>query len=300
MKILKKILVESFFLLESILISLLQYMRKFLHWYQEEDESKLDKSLIASNDLDDFAIVVTTFEARFFKYALPLIREIREHTDIPIFITINGNYEKTQKNINLKKFLTEICQFVNVYPIAFANLRGCAALWNSGIDIADSKNYLILNDDIHINGSRLINAMKDIEFALRNDGLVTINDSFSHFAVSEKCLEEVGLFDEHFLGFGHEDGDYMHRYLVRYGKKHLDIKLSSFLNLSDDSKDLSVSNSISKYSMFNLRMVQEMYKSDEVSGVVSTFDKPMTRVASFVNPRPLFLFRKSHYKDLVE
>jgi hypothetical protein len=275
-------------------------MRKFLQWYQEEDKSKKDKSSISSNEVEDFAVVITTFEARFFKYALPLIKEIREHTDTPIFITINGNYEKSYNNFNLRKFLNVISQFVNIYPIAFANLRGCAALWNSGIEIADSKNYLILNDDIYVNGSHLIEAMKDIESTLINDGLVTINDSFSHFAVSEKCLEEVGLFDEHFLGFGHEDGDYMHRYLVRYGKKHLDIKLSSFLNLSDDSKDLSISNSISKYSIFNLRMVQEMYKSDEVSGIVSTFDKPMTRVATFVNPRPLISFRKKHYKDLVE
>ena len=226
--------------------------------------------------------------------------EIRKYTDLPIFVTINGNYEKTKNNINLKNFLVAIAQFINVYPIAFANLRGCAALWNSGIEIADSKNYLILNDDIYVSGSSLVSVMKEIEFALNSDGLITINSSFSHFAVSEKCLEEVGLFDEHFLGFGEEDGDYIHRYQVKYGKSHLDYKCASFFNLSDASRDTNIVNSVSKYSMFNLRMRESLYNHNEKSTIKGAFDKPMTRIVEFVNPRPVFSFRKKHYKELSE
>ena len=300
MNILKRTLVGSFFLIESFLIRALQFMRKFLQWYQEDKKSNSKSDMHSYGDIGDFAIVITTFEARFFKYALPLVTEIRKHTDLPIYITINGNYEKTRDNINLKNFLFAISQFVNVYPIAFANLRGCATLWNSGIEIADSKNYLVLNDDIHINGSSLIDVMLELESVLRNDGLVTINSSFSHFAISEKCLEEVGLFDEHFLGFGEEDGDYIHRYQVEYGKSHVDYKSDNFFNLSDASRDTNIVNSVSKYSMFNLRMRETFYQHDEKSIVKGAFDKPMTRVVKFVSPRPVSSFRKKHYRELSE
>jgi hypothetical protein len=40
MNILKKVMVGSFFLLESFLIRALQLMRKFLQWYQEDKQSK--------------------------------------------------------------------------------------------------------------------------------------------------------------------------------------------------------------------------------------------------------------------
>jgi hypothetical protein len=79
-----------------------------------------------------------------------LIEEIRKHTEIPVYLMINGNYERNSQAVNLQKFLVLVSKFVNIYPVAFANLWGCSALWNSGIELADAKNYLILNNDIHV------------------------------------------------------------------------------------------------------------------------------------------------------
>ncbi len=287
--------------LDIILVRMFQVVRKSRFLYEGHLKNDV-RSFTSESFCDDFGIIITTFEARLFSYGLPLIAEIRKYTEIDIFIVINGNYETNNHNNNLKEFLASISQFINIYPIAFANLRGCATLWNSGIELSDYTNYLILNDDIEIVGSNLLDEIADLRIKLLNSGLVTINGTFSHFAISEKCIERVGLFDEHFLGFGHEDVDYMYRYWIEYGARHLDHKSISFFNLTDGSRDNSIARqeSTSKYSKFNLNMIQALYKEDRDNGVTAAFDRPMSRVSDFVNPRPLSYFRKEHYGELTD
>jgi hypothetical protein len=299
MHIMRKLITKVFNRLDIIIVKTFQLIRKWR--YQHEGVRTLDVGAI-DNSNNDFVIIITTFEARFFNYAIPLVSEIRGHIDTPIFLVINGNYEKISTNNNLRNLLLSLVKFINIYPITFANLRGCSALWNAGIDAAESRNYLVLNDDIHLIGSNLQQEISHLRNLLQENGLVTINNTFSHFAISEQCISKVGLFDEHFLGFGHEDVDYMHRYRIAYNKDHHVYKSSSFFNLSDASRDPHIASqgSESKYSLFNLKMIKSLYKVDEENGIQSAFDKPMSRISPFVNPRPLAGFREKHYKDLTD
>ena len=47
-----------------------------------------------SSNNSDLSIIISTFEMRFFEFTIPLISMLRKETSLPIFVMINGNYEK--------------------------------------------------------------------------------------------------------------------------------------------------------------------------------------------------------------
>jgi len=253
----------------------------------------------------DFSIIIVTFEARFFEFTIPLISTLRSVCNAPIFVMINGNFEKNFSNYKLQEFLEKLVVFPNIYPSVFSNFRGCAELWNTGIVNADSEYNLILNDDIHVFPEHLNYIVSTLCESLQKNHLVTINRSFSHFGITRQCVQEIGFFDEHFLGIGEEDRDYIFRYEAKFKKSHFNLSTEVFLNISDKSRDNAItsidsSNYTSKYSMFNLKMFQELYKPDSSSTIKGAYDLPMTRKNEFVDPRPVWKFRRNNYGGLTE
>jgi hypothetical protein len=139
-------------LIEGLLLNLLKLLRSRRSIFRSvEENTKHSESFSwTSNEIDDLSIIITTFEARFFEYTIPLITALRTEINLPIFVIINGNYTKNRNNLKLQEFIIELGKFSNIYPAAFSNFHGCAELWNTGIINADSEYFLILNDDIHI------------------------------------------------------------------------------------------------------------------------------------------------------
>jgi hypothetical protein len=172
---------------------------------------------------------------------------------------------------------------------------------------SDSEIFLIFNDDIHIFPKLFRDNLKLITSLVLENGLVTINNSFSYFGVSRKCIEEVGFFDEHFLGMGEEDRDYYYRYEFKYLRKPFNLVTDAFYHYSDESRDESIKKDtekkhkfLQKYSHFNSVIHHELYSSDPGGLTQGQFDYPMKRKEIFVNPRPMWRFRKLNYKKLAE
>jgi hypothetical protein len=260
---------------------------------------------LTQSNRSDFSIIIVTFEARFFEFTLPLITTLRSVTDIPIFVIVNGNFKKGFSNYNLQIFLEKLLVFSNIYPTVFSNFRGCAELWNTGIVNADSEYNLILNDDIHVFPKQFNAFISTLCELLQNHHLVRINRSFSHFGITRQCIQDVGFFDEHFLGMGEEDRDYIFRYETCFKKKHLNLTTEVFLNISDESRDEAVTRVQSddytrKYSMFNSKIFQEFYEPDSNSTITGVYDVPMRRKTDFIDPRPLWKFRISNRDKLSE
>ena len=199
----------------------------------------------------ELGIVITTFEPRLHVFALPLIKSIREVTDTPITLVINGNYDGPANNESLKTLYSELAEIDHVYPVTFYKMVGCASLWNAGILHSDSKFSLILNDDISIQKLGLAADISSALAAMESEELITVNGSWSHFLIGQNLITQIGWFDENFLGFGWEDGDYLLRYLRHFKERPKNINLNSFINIVDDSRDPQVSTSWGKYSLFN-------------------------------------------------
>jgi hypothetical protein len=271
----------------------------------EKISTPFTQSQSGMNSVLDTSIIITTFEARFFEYTVPLIQAIRSEFDVPIFVIINGNYIKKDSNYKLQEFIFEINKFSNIYPTTFTNFRGCSELWNTGIVNADSEICLVFNDDIHVYPNLLKRNIQLIISSVLEHGLVTINQSFSHFGISRKCIEEVGFFDEHFLGMGEEDRDYYYRYESRYLKKPHNLITDAFYHYGDESRDESIKRDsekkpkfLQKYSLFNSDIHNQFYSMDPGGLIQGQYQFPMKRIEKFIDPRPLWSFRRINYKKL--
>jgi hypothetical protein len=161
---------------------------------------------------------ITTFKDRYKSCLKPLL--IKMHILFPrdqIIIMVNGHYQRKEQEAYLSE-LKEYCRrFPNTEVESYVDPKGLSFFWNRIIKRARNNNILILNDDIIIkSGFRPFVLQKNFTDA----AVAIINLSLSHFKISGKVTETVGLFDEGFREIGGEDDDY----LARLALAHIEVK----------------------------------------------------------------------------
>ncbi len=135
-------------------------------------------------DTGQISIGITTFEERFERHFIPLLRRIRSYgVQNEIIVAINGEHERAFGEDYRQRILTFIAGCQNVYPVVFPRFRGLSKLWNSVIIHATQDYVLMLNDDIMITKPTFL---EDIASAIRrNQGRTfLINSSWSHFVMN--------------------------------------------------------------------------------------------------------------------
>jgi hypothetical protein len=214
----------------------------------------------------NYSIGITTYDYRFEKYFIKLVDQISSYRpNIPIIVTINGNY-KEQFNEEYRKNILNYCSKINnVFPIMFPTFRGLSKLWNTCLIHSPTDKMLILNDDISINHE---NFFLNLETKLDLD-IFKINKSWSHYYIDRKIVNEIGWFDERLLGIGEEDGDFEYRWCCRYNKKFPNIHISDIFNyVEHDGACKNMNIVFGKYSAFNRSfMYNNKYKVDIENGV---------------------------------
>ena len=110
------------------------------------------KSIASPGTTDvQLSIGITTFEARFEKYFVPLLNTLREFDqEAEIIVAVNGEHKKNFGESFRKVVLNLTASHKNVFPVVFPQFRGLAKLWNTIIIHSSCENILILNDDIMI------------------------------------------------------------------------------------------------------------------------------------------------------
>ena len=86
------------------------------------------KGLLGKRDArinpEHISIGITTFEARFDQYFVPLLKRIREYTDNEIVVAVNGENSRPFGEEYRRNLLKCIAEFDNVYPIFFPRRAG--------------------------------------------------------------------------------------------------------------------------------------------------------------------------------
>ena len=250
----KKLLVWFYTRIELLLTQGFRHFRNLAFSAAGRDSlgGHTSTKLITTTNLGgDVGIVITTFEQRFEIYAIPLIIDLREKLSCPIYLVINGNYEGPAGINAMTNLLRQISHFENVFPIVFGKMQGCSSLWNTGLTHSNCSLNFVFNDDISIDKTTMTEQMQIAVESMADKDLLTINNSWSHFLISNRCLKLIGPFDERFLGFGEEDGDYIRRVVEKTGVGPANLLLPSFVNIIDQSRDPNVAVSWGKYSLFN-------------------------------------------------
>lgn len=230
-----------------------------------QSKPKLKENLDLNQNQKDpnFVIVVTTFELRLIDYALPLIKTIRNATPAKIICVVNGNYRSNNDKQVRKQFFSELLEIEEVYPVTHPKFFGMAASWNLGIKLGQNYNSLVFSDDIVVNNEKeIVKEFKDMEKHFEQNKFFIINESFAHFGITLECLSEIGWFDERFLGFGEEDGDFYFRYMQKYLKHPTKVYCSTLMHIDDQLKGEEHSEG-NKYSRLNKVAVSLKYDFGE-------------------------------------
>ena len=93
---------------------------------------------------ENITIGITTFESRFDRYFVPLLKRIREYTDNEIVVAVNGENNRAFGEAYRSSLLKCIADHENVYPIFFPRFRGLSKLWNS-IAIHSTHDYIMMS-----------------------------------------------------------------------------------------------------------------------------------------------------------
>jgi hypothetical protein len=237
------------------------------------------KSLLGKQEArinpEHISIGITTFEARFERYFVPLLKRIREYTDNEIVVAVNGENSSPFSEEYRRNLLKCIADFDNVYPIFFPQFRGLSKLWNSIAIHATHDHILMLNDDIMIDSQ---NFMNDIGDSIRRNGgkSFLINRSWSHYLINRNELDTLGYFDERLLGIGEEDGDMSWRYIKQFGEPIPSFKIKGFQNYAEESvlsyKPVNIqTHSGTKYSLFNRKFIHEEKYAPVDEGIQGMF-----------------------------
>ncbi len=248
------------------------------------------------------SIGITTFEARFDRYFVPLLKRIREHSDSEIVVAVNGEHNRPFGGEFRSRLLKTIADFENVYPVVFPQFRGLSKLWNSIAIHASHDHILMLNDDIMLESSSF---MKEVTGLInRNEGKsFLINRSWSHFLISREELDTLGYFDERLLGIGEEDGDMTWRYIKQYGEAMPSFKIRGFQNFAEETirsyKPVNVqTHSGTKYSLFNKRFIHEEKYSPVDEGIQGMFETPVVMKDPGERQYPYERFYRLRRKEL--
>jgi hypothetical protein len=246
----------------------------------------------------DIGIIITTFEQRFDIFAIPLIESLRKSISAPIYLVINANYGGPADTNSLMRLISKISDFRDVFPIVFGNMQGCASLWNTGLAHSNCSRNFVFNDDIMVDEETIANQMQIAVEMMSDTDLLTINNSWSHYLISDKCLKDIGPFDERFLGFGEEDGDYIRRVVDFTGRGPANVLLPSFVNVIDQSADPDVATSWGKYSLFNKCLFHLRYPQTQSTS--SFFSNPgLLSVPEDFDLRSIEEFKTHFYPLLV-
>lgn len=257
------------------------------------------ENLVAQKNI---TIGITTFEARFDRYFVPLLKQIREYTNNEIVIAVNGENNRAFSEEYRSNLLKCVAGYENVYPIFFPRFRGLSKLWNSIAIHATHDYILMLNDDIMIENSSF---MKDVCDALtRSEGKsFLINRSWSHYLINRNELDALGYFDERLLGIGEEDGDMTWRYIKQYGEAIPSFKMKGFQNYAEETvrsyKPVNIqTHSGTKYSLFNQKFIHEEKYSPTDDGIRGMFDTAVVMKNPGVNQYPYERFYRLRRGEL--
>lgn len=214
-----------------------------------------------------YSIVVTTYSKRFDKFFVPLIKSITKYRpDIEIIAAVNGSMSGEFN----EKFRSDILSFVSDYPKVFPRLYPKVAsfsrLVNDGCINSNGKSVLLLNDDVGVDET-FFDKFESVY--AKEDGSFLINGTYSHSLWNVEELDEVGYFDERFVGFGWEDVDFWIRYAKTFGVLPKIIEISGIMDHSDktshpkykdDGHNTTIVGGItSKYSLINKIVFEKFY-----------------------------------------
>ena len=210
--------------------------------------------------IPEYSIGIVTYVGRYKKYFLEGIKNLSEiFFDKEIICVINGHYDTNLQIEYLRSITSYLKRFPNVKYITNENNQSLSRCWNWTILMKNTPRILIMNDDIKMTPLFRHDFEKHI---LQNQTFFTINNSWSHFLLSDDIIKKAGWFDERFIGVGSEDGDYMLR-MAELNIPITNIKCNGIINYVDKQENAGWRNvsevANGKYTSANIEFMKKKW-----------------------------------------
>lgn len=232
----------------------------------------------------NFAIGITTFESRLQRLQ-NLLFSIRNKTNCPIILAVNGEYDTPLNEEYRRKILLLASSIPNCLISIFPEFRSLAKLWNTILITSTHDWNLILNDDVVIDSSFSFELYEKISLLNNVDECFALNGSWSHYFVNRKLIEKIGWFDEKLLGIGEEDSDMFWR-LENAGKKIHKPTINGIYNIHDGSIPKGIKTGVMHYTFYNRDYIHNKKYQDTSAGVEGMFQRPVSQVIPTINSYP--------------
>lgn len=158
---------------------------------------------------ETYGIGIMTYSKRR-EYITNLINDIRNQSEIPIYIAVNCDY-KLPFDDEYRRFMLELCmEYSEVYCSFYLKFRGCAKIWNDLIINTSYDNLIILNDDVSMKNN-FISDLIAHQVNTNNNTVLKINNGWTGFCVNKNFMKRVGFFNENYIGIGFEDTEFVWR-----------------------------------------------------------------------------------------
>jgi hypothetical protein len=233
------------------------------------------------------SIGITTFKKRL--KSLENMVDYLKSCDQNLIINIAVNGEVSEEfDEEYRKGILNLCsKYSHIYPFFYQEFRALSKLWNNLVIASKTEHNVILNDDLIFDKNQnFVNIVKSIIEQNPSVECFNMNGSWSHFVVTKKFLDEMNYFDERFLLHGEEDGDFVWRYIDKYGNYPPTINIPIVVNLHQtgtEDKTTVTTNADLGYAnkpKFNQEFTVTKYKFNPEAKISGMYGRPHERILS--------------------
>ena len=211
----------------------------------------------------NYSIGITTYKHRFETWLKPLVQQIKSfRPNVEIHITVNGEHQEEFDEQYRKEVLQFAAEHSNTFVCMYPTFRSLSKLWNTLLINSSNHQVLLLNDDISITDDSFFDTLETVPW-----NIFKINGSWSHAMLDRRLVDDIGWFDERYLGIGEEDGDFEWRYGNKtQGRRVPSVGIPGIVNHVDHANCLKGIKTVNgKYSQFNLDFAfNKKYKESAV------------------------------------
>ena len=246
----------------------------------------------------DISVLIVTFKERQ-AYVQDLIRKVKDaDPDIKILLAVNGNNDEIMDEQYRKNMLALAHNTPNCFPLICSEFMSLPKLWNTLVLFSSTEYNFIICDDVEYGNKDTIRIIKEY-IKLTKEEFFTINGGFSHFVITKQMLHKLNYFDERLCGFGEEDGDIIHSFILKENRNLPALQISNIYNKAlYNIKNKHIETHCDNKPVFNREFASIKYVRDDINGINGMNPFPIRRAIEDKQQYPYEMFVKHNKHNI--
>lgn len=254
--------------------------------------------LKTNNNLKDISILIVTFKERA-DYVKDLIEKIRKHSgdNFDIVLAVNGNNEEIMDEGYRKEIINFCSNIPRCYPIVCPEFKSLAKLWNTLVLFSRTEYNFVICDDVEYTNPQTLELIENY-IKETKEQFFTINGGFSFFVITKSKLHKLNYFDERLCGYGEEDGDIVHSFILQEKRPLPLLTINGIYNKAlYNIKNKHIDTHVDNKPRFNKEFSCIKYKEDP-TGICGMNPVPIKRVIDDKQQYPYEVFVKKNKHNI--